>query len=257
MTIQPEFSALEFLSRTAATTPSPSRIRSIVPMNSAMYACILSSLERSTGRDVARRLEVALHLVVELERRYGEPRHLERGHVVPDVGHPPDLYALALEDVGDVGVGDVELHRRRTAHAVDHHGDLGAREVHRVAEDLPEHLVYDLVRRLYVLALDAGLAVDAYPDLHLVVADLEDGLAALGRGAAGQGHPHRAHVGVDPLGELFDPGEVPAVVGGGAADLVHEDGARDPAPTARVGGVLDRDVVVGYDVVGLYALGFG
>src|SRR3712207_6912719 len=37
-------------------------------------------------------------------------------------------------------------------------------------------------------SLDAGLAVDADPDLHLVVADLEDGLAALGRGAAGEGH---------------------------------------------------------------------
>src|SRR3712207_1398605 len=98
MTIQPEFSALEFLSRTAATTPSPSRIRSIVPMNSAMYACILSSLERSTGRDVTRRLEVALHLVVELEQRYREPRHLERGHVVPDVGHPPDLHPFRSEE---------------------------------------------------------------------------------------------------------------------------------------------------------------
>src|SRR3712207_3439461 len=104
MTIQPEFSALEFLSRTPATTPSPSRIRSIVPINSPRYACIrFSLLERPTGRHVARRFEVSLHLVVELEQRHGEARHLERSHVVPDVGHPPDLHALALEDVGDVG----------------------------------------------------------------------------------------------------------------------------------------------------------
>src|SRR3712207_4078550 len=127
MTIQPEFSALEFLSKTPATTPSPRMMRSIVPMNSPRYACIRSpSLEWPAGRHVARRAQVALHLVVELERRDGKPRHLKRGHVVPDVRHPPHLHSLALEDVVDVGVGDVELHRGRAAHAVDDHGDLGA-----------------------------------------------------------------------------------------------------------------------------------
>ena len=35
ITIQPEFSALDLLSRTAATTPSPNRIRSAVPIASA------------------------------------------------------------------------------------------------------------------------------------------------------------------------------------------------------------------------------
>src|SRR3712207_5731471 len=104
MTIQPEFSALEFLSRTPATTPSPSRIRSIVPINSPRYACMRSSyLERPTGRHVARRFEIPLHLVIQLEQRDAEARHLQRGHVVPDVGHPPDAYALALQDVGYVG----------------------------------------------------------------------------------------------------------------------------------------------------------
>src|SRR5918998_2387562 len=102
ITIQPEFSALEFLSSTPATTPSPRRIRIIVPINSARYASIRASLlERSSGRHVARRAQVVLHLVVELEQRYGETRHLQRGHVVPDVGHPPDADALALEDVVD------------------------------------------------------------------------------------------------------------------------------------------------------------
>src|SRR5215210_846191 len=152
MTIQPEFSALEFLSKTPATTPSPRMMRSIVPINSPRYACICSSsLERPTGRHVARRFEVSLHLVVELEQGYGESRHLERGHVVPDVWHPPDLHALALEDVGDASVGDVELHQGRAAHAVDHHRDLRAGEVHGVAEDLLEELVHDLVCGLYLL----------------------------------------------------------------------------------------------------------
>src|SRR5918997_4090576 len=157
MTIQPEFSALEFLSKTPATTPSPRMMRSIVPMNSPRYASIhVSFLERSSGGHVARRAQVVLHLVVELEQRDGEARHLERGHVVPDVGHPPHANALALQDVVDVGVGDVELHQRRAAHAVDDHRDLRAGEVHAVAEDLLEHLVDDLVCRLYLLALDAG-----------------------------------------------------------------------------------------------------
>src|SRR5918994_7283162 len=226
MTIQPEFSALEFLSRTPATTPSPSRIRSIVPINSPRYACIRSSsLERPTGRDVARRFEVPPHLVVELEQRYAEARHLKRGHVVPDVRHPPDTYALALEHVGDLSVGDVELHQGRAAHAVHHDGDLRAGEVHGVTEDLLEHLVDYLVRELDLLALDARLAVDADTDLHLVVADLEDGLAALGRGAARERHPHRAHVGVDPLGELLrhlEVEDVPRVV------LDHVEDARAP-----------------------------
>src|SRR5215204_3219985 len=103
MTIQPEFSALEFLSKTPATTPSPRMIRIIVPMNSAIYACIYySPLERPSGRHVARRGQVGLHLVVELKERYGEPRHLQRCHVVPHVGHPEDLHSLALEHVGDV-----------------------------------------------------------------------------------------------------------------------------------------------------------
>src|SRR3712207_1005231 len=170
MTIQPEFSALELRKSTPATTPSPRMMRIIVPINSAMYASNRSSyLEWPAGRHVARRAQVVLHLVVELEQRDGEARHLERGHVVPDVGHPPHANALALEDVGDVGVGYVELHQGRTAHAVDDHRDLGAGEVHGVAEDLLEHLVHYPVGWLYSLALDAGLAMDPDPDLHLVL----------------------------------------------------------------------------------------
>src|ERR671915_338434 len=114
MTIQPEFSALEFLSSTPATTPSPRMIRIIVPINSPMYACIYRSLlERPSGRHVARRGQVRFHLVVELQERYGEPRHLKRRHVITDVGHPEDLYALALQHVCYVGVSDVELHKGR------------------------------------------------------------------------------------------------------------------------------------------------
>src|SRR5918995_5537 len=225
ITIQPEFSALEFLSSTPATTPSPRMIRIIVPINSPIYASIHHSLlERPSGRHVARRAQVGLHLVVELQERYGEPRHLQRGHIVPDVGHPEDLHPLALEHVGDVGVGYVELHHRRAAHAVDHHGHLGAREVDGVAQDLLQHLIDNLVRRRDVLALDTWLAVDADADLHLVIADVEDGLPTLGRRATGERHPHRTHVGVDPLGEFLYACEVFAVVGSCATDLVHEDG---------------------------------
>src|SRR5215208_8432377 len=170
-------------------------MRSIVPMNSPRYASILCSpfLERSSGCHVTRRREVALHLVVELEQRDGESGHLERGHVVTDVGHPPHLNALAIQHLGDVGVGDVELHEGRAAHAVDHDGDLGAAEIHGIAQDPGQELVHYLVGWLYLLALDAWLAVDADPDLHLIVADVEDWFAALRRDAARQSHPHRAH----------------------------------------------------------------
>src|ERR671910_754635 len=161
MTTQPEFSALEFLSNTPATTPSPRMIRIMVPINSPIYAVIYYSLlERPSGRHVARRTQVGLHLVVELQERYGEPCHLQRGHVIPDVGHPPNLYSLALEHAGDVGVGYVELHKGRAAHTVDHHGHLGTGEVNGVAKDLIQHLIDDLVRGRDVLALHAWLAVD-------------------------------------------------------------------------------------------------
>src|ERR687894_112662 len=144
ITIQPEFSALEFLSSTPATTPSPRMIRIMVPMNSPIYASIYpSSLERSAGRDVARRPEVVLHLV------------------------------------------------------------------------------HYLVGRFHLFALHTRLAVDTYTDLHLVVGDVEDGLAALGRGAARERHSHRTDVAVDPLCQLLDAGKIPAVVRGGAADLVY------------------------------------
>src|SRR5215217_473970 len=256
MTIQPEFSALEFLSSTPATTPSPRMIRIMVPTNSAMYACIYHSLlERPAGRHVARRTQVGLHLVVELEERYGEPRHLQGGHVIPDVRHPPNLHSLALEHVGDVCVGYVELHKWRAPHTVDYHSHLGAGEIHGVAQDLLQHLIDDLVRRRDILAFDAWLAVDTYADLHLVITDIEDGLPALWRGATREGHPHRAHVGVDALRKLLDACQIFAVVGRCAADLVHEDGACDPAPPARVCGVLDGHIVVGNDVVGLYPFG--
>src|SRR5918997_6484344 len=258
ITIQPEFSALEFLSNTPATTPSPRMIRIMVPINSPIYASIYpSSLERSSGSDVARRPEVVFHLVVELEQGYREPGHLQRGHVVPDVGHPPDLDPLALQDVRHVGVGDVELHERGPAHAVDHHGNLGTREVHGVAEDAAHHLVHYLVGGLHLFALNTRLAVDAYTDLHLVVGDIEDGLAALGRGAARERHTHRTDVAVDPLCQLLDAGKIPAVVRGGAADLVYEDGAGDTAPPAGERRVLDGHVVVGDHVVGLYPLRLG
>src|ERR687890_1391410 len=122
ITIQPEFSAFEFLSKTPATTPSPRMIRIIVPMNSAMYCCIhYSFLEGAARGHVARRLEVASHLVVELKQGDGEARHLQRSHVVPHVRHAPDLDALPVEHVGDVRIGYVELHQGRAAHAVDHH----------------------------------------------------------------------------------------------------------------------------------------
>ena len=52
MTIQPAFSALLFFSSTPATTPSPSRISIIVPMNSPSIAECIRSLYFLSGIDV-------------------------------------------------------------------------------------------------------------------------------------------------------------------------------------------------------------
>jgi hypothetical protein len=51
MTIQPEFWALDLLSRTAATTPSPKRIRSAVPIVSHPMMCKRLSLLDNWGQE--------------------------------------------------------------------------------------------------------------------------------------------------------------------------------------------------------------
>src|SRR5689334_7270905 len=69
-------------------------------------------------RRVDRRIPPADELVIELQERDGEARHLEAGDVVPDE-RTPDRDAPTREDAGDAIEGDVQLDERGAAHAVD------------------------------------------------------------------------------------------------------------------------------------------
>ena len=89
--------------------------------------------------------------------------------------------------------------------------------------------------------------MDADADLDLVVGQLEGRRAGGGHDAAGQGHAHRASVGVDLDRHVGDSRERATGLGARAGDLLEQHGRADPAPTGRVERVLDRDVVVGDD----------
>ena len=83
--------------------------------------------------------------------------------------------------------------------------------------------------------LDAGLAVDAEAELGLALGDA----VLLGRARHGAGverHADRAGAGDDALGGGGDGGEVGAVLGQRAGDLVDEEGAGDAARPAAVSG---------------------
>lgn len=78
-------------------------------------------------------------------------------------------------------VADVLVHQRQAAQAVDHHSDpFAALQIH-VGQHDAENLVHHRVGRFELLALDAGLAVNAHADLHVVGADVEISSPVTGR----------------------------------------------------------------------------
>src|SRR5690606_27977930 len=87
--------------------------------------------------------------------------------------------------------------------------------------------------------LDAWFTVDAEPELALVCGEAL-GWELAGDRAALQADAERANVGRDGPRLIGDVAERVALLGEVAGDLVHEQGARDPA---RLRGVGQRDVV--------------
>src|SRR5207244_10293703 len=98
----------------------------------------------------------------------------------------------SVEERLQVVVDDVELDQRRAAHAVDEREYLVALLERQVLDDRSGETLDDLGRGLELHPLAARLAVDADPDLHLVVAELEGRLPGRGHAARGQRNPHTA-----------------------------------------------------------------
>src|SRR5690606_38171418 len=112
-----------------------------------------------------------------------------------------------VEEGLDLAVHQVQLDQRGGAHAVDHHDHVAAGVV-EVVQDRVHQLLGDLPGGADLLAVAARLAVDADADLHLVLGQVEGGLAGGGHGAAGQGHAHGAAALVDLVGDGDDSVQV-------------------------------------------------
>ncbi len=152
-------------------------------------------------------------------------------------------------------VEEVELADRGAAEPVDHQRDLVTRLERQVGDDRVEQDVDDLVGRHELRPLAAGLPVDADPDLHLVVTDLEERRPADRRRARAEGDAHRSDVGDDLLADAHQLIELGAVFRRRTDGLDDEEVARHAAAADRPGRVLDRDVVVDEQRPDLHAVG--
>ena len=99
--------------------------------------------------------------------------------------------------------------------------------------------------------------MDADPDLHLVVAELEGRLPGRRDDARGQRHAHASTVGVHLSAQLGHFGQVAPFFGRRSADLLRQHRGADAAPPCGVEAVLHCDVVVDHDGLDLDALAAG
>ena len=127
----------------------------------------------------------------------------------------------------------------------------------QVLDDRDRKLLDDLGRGRQLHTLAPGLAVNADPDFHLVVAELEGRLPGRRHDARGQGHSHAPSVGVHLSAQLGHFGQVAPFFRRGSADLLCENRGADAAPPCGVEAVLYGDVVVDHDGLDLDVLAAG
>ena len=188
-------------------------------------------VEAGPGRGGAGRARAARSAGVGRVDRDREAAHVEGGH------HRRRADDVA-DAVGDRGLREfVEQHRHledRGAAEVVEDDDVRAAGGHEGRELVADH--GDGAAGVGVVdLLDAGLAVDAEAELGLALRDA----VLLGRARHGAGverHADRAGAGDDALGGGGDGGEVGAVLGQRAGDLVDEEGAGDAAGLRRCRG---------------------
>ena len=92
-------------------------------------------------------------------------------------------------------------------------------------------------------APDAAFTVDAEPELHLVLAEVEAGTARGGYGTGSEGNPHGADRSRRLASLLGHFGERQPGGGGRAGDLVHQHSTRHAAAAPDLDGVAQRHVI--------------
>src|SRR5262245_16897941 len=229
--------------RTQLTTSSYATLMRLDAVSVSATSTIVRLRRPSQTRGLDRCVPEQGQLGVELEQRDRAARHLQRGDVRADQV-AGDRDPAVVEEFSQIVVDDVELDQRCAAHAVDEGEDLVTLLERQVLDDRGSKPLDDLGRRLDLRPLPARLTVDADPDLHLVVTELERRLPGGGNDARCQGHAHAAGVGVDLAAELGDVGEAAPLLCGCTADLLRQHGCTDAAPARGVEAVLNGDVVV-------------
>ncbi len=143
----------------------------------------------------------------------------------------------------DTSEEDVELLPRRRPEAVDEDRDRLAAVDRHVGEDRVDEAVGDPIRRFERAATDAGLSVDAHPDLHLAVRQLEGRPAGGRQGARRKRDAHRPDPARGKLGGASHLGQRATLGGPRAGDLVQEEDAGDASTAMLLALRGGRDVV--------------
>ena len=95
--------------------------------------------------------------------------------------------------------------------------------------------------------------MDANADFYFVFCERETVLSSSWNSARGDRHAHRADVPDDIFGTRFDFGEGGALFGTRSCNLMDKDRSSDATSARRIEAVLDGDIVVDDDVVGVDA----
>src|SRR4029453_7357924 len=113
-----------------------------------------------------------------------QPSHVETGDVVAHEA-ARDLDAGCFEHGRDLSEHEVELDQRRAAQTIDDDDRAIAGADGLGCLDGVKADPHDLLGTDELLATASGLAVDADPDLDLIVGQVEAGFTSSGRGAGG------------------------------------------------------------------------
>src|SRR5690606_27843173 len=168
-------------------------------------------------------------------------RHVERCQEVAAPG-PVDDDAVFPEAGERPPRHNGELHRRRRAEAVDEQRDPCIPPELAVSEDGAEDRLDNLVRAPDGAALDALFAMDAEPELDLVLPEREARCAGGWHRAGAEPDPHRAEGTGSLTRKACHFGQRLARLCRRARHLVHEYGAGDAAATVLRNEIAQRHV---------------
>src|SRR5580704_1429712 len=184
--------------------------------------------------------------IVDGRYRHRAAGHLERGHVAASETARRRQPGGAKDSTRGVR-HEVEFERWRAAEAVDEEQHGRAALEPQVIENRIHELVGDAIGSGERDAPAPRLAVDADAHFHLILAELKGGLAGGRHRARGERDAHRAGAYVDVLAQRLERHQIAPGLGRGADHLLNNERAGDAAPSGRIGGSLDRDIVVDDD----------